>query len=98
MRKEIPFEELDSSTEMYGHLMDMSAEKVKWNKDTALTLLKEADWLEDLATKYRHLAAIIILEAQEFSSKTADLLAMEFPMGPDNTEPEDPNEEEEPDE
>lgn len=82
--KEIPFEELDS-TGMFGHLMDNAAEKVKWNKAKALELLEEADWLEDLATKYRHLAATMILEAQDFGNETAKLLAMEFPM----TDPEE---------
>jgi hypothetical protein len=79
MAKEIPFEEQDS-TGMYGHFMDMSSEKTMWNRDVALKFLAEADWLEELAEKYRHAAATLILEAQEFSSHTADLLAMEFPM------------------
>jgi hypothetical protein len=44
-------------------------------------LMDQADWLEDLAEKYRHLAATMILEAQDFGKNTADLLAKEFPMG-----------------
>jgi hypothetical protein len=94
--KNIPFDDMTTSNEMFGHLMDQSAEKTKWNRDTALTLLNEADWLEDLATKYRHLAAVLVLEGQEFSKHTADLLAMEFPMT-DGDEPSE-EEEEEPDE
>lgn len=73
------FEEMDS-TGMFGHLMDQSSEKVKWNRSVAVQLLEEADWLEDLAEKYRHLAATLILEAQDFSKNTADLLSKEFPM------------------
>lgn len=86
MKREIEFEDMDS-TGMYGNLMDASAEKTKWNRDVALKLLGEADWLEDLASKYRHLAAVLVLEGQEFSAHTADLLAMEFPMT-DPAEPE----------
>jgi len=93
MAKEIPFEEQDS-TGMYGHFMDMSSEKTMWNRDVALKFLAEASWLEDLAEKYRHAAATLILEAQEFSAHTADLLAMEFPM----TDPEEPKDYEESDE
>jgi hypothetical protein len=74
------FEEMDS-TGMFGHLMDQSSEKMKWNRSVAVQLLEEADWLEDLAEKYRHLAATMILEAQDFGKNTADLLAKEFPMG-----------------
>lgn len=73
------FEQMDS-TGMFGHLMDQSSEKTKWNRDVALRLLEEANWLEDLAEKYRHLAGTLILEAQDFGAHTADLLAMEFPM------------------
>lgn len=75
------FEEMDS-TGMFGHLVDNAADKVKWNRDVAIRMLEEADWLEDLATKYRHIAATLILEAQEFSNHTAEFLAMEFPMTP----------------
>lgn len=77
--KETPYEDMDS-TGMFGHLMDQASEKTKWNRDVALKLLDEANWLEDLAEKYRHLAGILVLEGQEFSRHTADLLAMEFPM------------------
>lgn len=77
--KEIPFEDLNS-TGMFGHFMDMSSEKTKWNRDVAIKFLAEADWLEDMAEKYRHAAATLILEAQAFSNHTADMLAAEFPM------------------
>lgn len=87
MAKQVPFEEMDS-TGMYGHLMDQASEKTKWNRDVALKLLDEANWLEDLAEKYRHLAGTLVLEAQEFGQHTADLLTYEFPM----TDPEEPKE------
>lgn len=89
--KEIPFEEMDS-TGMYGHLIDQSVEKTKWNRDVALKLLEEADWLEDLAEKYRHLAGTLVIEAQEFGAHTADLLTYEFPMTEPPTEEETQNE------
>lgn len=79
MAKMPEFEEMDS-TGMFGHLMDQSSEKMKWNRDVALKLLEEASWLEDLAEKYRHLAGTLILEAQDFGNHTAELLAAEFPM------------------
>lgn len=77
------FEEMDS-TGMFGHLIDQSTDKMKWNRDVALRLLEEANWLEDLAEKYRHLAGTLILEAQDFSNHTADLLIKEFPMEDEN--------------
>lgn len=73
------FEEMDS-TGMFGHLIDQSSEKMKWNRNVALQLLQEANWLEDLAEKYRHLAGTLVLEAQDFGNHTADLLVKEFPM------------------
>lgn len=79
MAREPEFEEMDS-TGMFSHLMDQTSEKVKWNRAVAIQLLEEADWMEDLATKYRHLAATMILEAQEFGRMAGDLLAKEFPM------------------
>lgn len=91
-KKEIPFEEMDS-TSMYSHLMDDSAEKMAWNKATALNLLDMASAWEERAEKLRHLAATLILDAQDFASEVGDLLAMEFPMsgGEDETGEEDPD-------
>lgn len=81
MANQPEFEDMDS-TGMFGHLIDQSSEKIKWNRETALQLLKEADWLEDLASKYRHLAGTLVMEAQDFSNHTADLITSEFPMEP----------------
>jgi predicted metal-binding transcription factor (methanogenesis marker protein 9) len=87
------FEEMDS-TGMFGELMDDAAEKSKWNRDVALQLLEIAQSHDDYAEKLRHLAATLILEAQDFASETADLLAMEFPMSEVTTEtPEELDEE-----
>lgn len=92
-KREIPFEEMDS-TSMYSHLMDDSADKMAWNKRSALELLGMADAWEERAEKLRHLAATLILDAQDFASEVGDLLAMEFPM----TDPDDQEEEEAPSE
>lgn len=87
-KREIPFEEMNS-TSMYSHLMDDSAQKMAWNKNSALELLAMADAWEERAEKLRHLAATLILDAQDFASEVGDLLAMEFPMtGGDEEEPE----------
>lgn len=91
-KREIPFEEMDS-TSMYSHLMDDSADKMAWNKKQALELLAMADAWEERAEKMRHLAATLILDAQDFASEVGDLLAMEFPMsGDEEEELEDPDE------
>lgn len=86
-RIEVEFEDMDSSG-MFGHLMDDSAEKSKHARDSALKLLEMANEWEDRASKLRHLAAVLILEAQEFAGEVGDILAMEFPMGPDESESE----------
>lgn len=93
-RIEIEFEDMDSNG-MFGHLMDDSAEKSKHARDSALRLLEMADAWEERASKLRHLAAVMILEAQEFAGEVGDILAMEFPMGDVEEETSD---EEEPDE
>lgn len=78
-KREIPFEEMDS-TSMYSHLMDDSAEKMAWNKSSAVELLAMADAWEERAEKLRHLAATLILDAQDFATEVGNLLALEFPM------------------
>lgn len=80
MAKHVEFEDMDSSG-MFGHLMDDSAEKSKHARDSALRLLEMAQEWEDRASKLRHLAAVLILDAQEFAAQTGDLLSIEFPMG-----------------
>jgi hypothetical protein len=89
MAKHVEFEDMDS-TGMFGHLMDDSAEKSKHARDSALRLLEMAQEWEDRASKLRHLAAVMILEAQAFAGDVGDILAMEFPMGDqDETETEE---------
>lgn len=88
MGKAVEFEDMDS-TGMFGHLMDDSAEKSKHARDSALRLLEMAQAWEDRASKLRHLAAVLILEAQEFAGEVGDILAMEFPMGDVEEESED---------
>jgi hypothetical protein len=80
MAKAVEFEDMDSSG-MFGHLMDDSAEKSKHARDSALQLLEMAQAWEDRASKLRHLAAVLILEAQEFAGEVGDILSMEFPVG-----------------
>lgn len=79
MARRPEFEELDS-TGMFSRLMEDNAEKMQWNKNSAVELLAMADELEEQAEKYRHLAATLILDAQGYADATAALLAMEFPM------------------
>lgn len=88
MARKIEFEEMDSNG-MFGHLMDDSAEKSKHARDSALRLLEMADAWEERASKLRHLAAVMILEAQVFAGEVGDILAMEFPMGDVEGETED---------
>lgn len=85
---DVVFEDMDSNG-MFAHLMDDSAEKMKWNRSQAIRLLEMATELDERAEKLRHLAAVLILEAQEFAHETAELLTMEFPMGDDESESED---------
>lgn len=73
------FEEMDSSG-MFSHLMDESADRMKHARSAAMELLEMAREHEDTAEKLRHLAATLILEAQEYAGEIGDLLAMEFPM------------------
>lgn len=85
------FEDMGSN-DQFSHLMDDSAEKIAHARDSAMSLLEMASEWEDRATKLRHLAAVLILEAQEFAGEVGDLLAMEFPMSGDDSEPEDEDE------
>lgn len=84
------------SNDVYAELMDDAADKSRHARDVALQLLELASGLEQRAEKMRHLAALMILEAQAFATETSDLLLMEFPMGPMSTE--DSDEEDTPDE
>lgn len=72
----------ETSNDVYADLMDDAADKSRHARDVALSLLELAAGLEVRAEKMRHLAALMILEAQEFATETSDLLLMEFPMGP----------------
>jgi hypothetical protein len=71
-----------TSTDMFAELMDNSADKMAHARNVAMELLEMANDYEDRAEKLRHLAALMILEAQSFAEDTGTLLAMEFPMGP----------------
>lgn len=93
MSEDTSFEEM-SSNDAFSHLMDDSAEKVAHSREAAMLLLEMAKNWEDRASKLRHLAAVLILEAQEFAGEVGDLLAIEFPMGPVDSESEDPEDDE----
>lgn len=84
----------ETSNDVYAELMDDAADKSRHARDVALQLLEIASGLDQRAEKMRHLAALMILEAQAFATETSDLLIMEFPMGPMGSE----SDEEEPDE
>lgn len=85
----------DTSTDMFATLMDNSADKMQHARTVAMDLLEMANDYEERAEKLRHLAALMILEAQSFAEETGKLLTMEFPMGPLEVTP---DEEEETDE
>lgn len=79
----------ETSNDVFAELMDDSADKMNHARTVALELLEMANGLEKRAEQMRHLAAIMILEAQAFAGETADLLAMEFPMKEIETEEND---------
>jgi hypothetical protein len=70
-----------TSNDMFAILMDNSAAKMDHSRTVALELLELATDHENRAENLRHLAALMILEAQAYAAESADLLAMEFPMG-----------------
>lgn len=73
------FEELDSNGQ-FGVLLDENMDMIQHSRDSAMQLLELANRHQEVAEKYRHLAAVLILEAQAQAEENADLLAMEFPM------------------
>lgn len=88
MVKKIPFEEMGSN-DAIGHLMDENADMIKHARDSAMKLLQMASEHDERATKLRHLAAVLILEAQEYAGEVSELLEIEYPMGdykPEETE------------
>lgn len=82
-------DEIETSSEMFAELMDDSAEKMQHSRMVAMELLEIANSLEQRAEKMRHLAALMILEAQDFAEETGKLLTMEFPMAPIDEEEEE---------
>lgn len=77
-----------TSNDMFAHLMDNSADKMAHARSVALELLDMASSHEERAENLRHLAALMILEAQSYAEESANLLTMEFPM----SEPEEDEE------
>lgn len=73
-------DETETSQDMFAELMDNSADKMQHARNVALELLEMANDYELRAEKMRHLAALMILEAQSFAEETGTLLSMEFPM------------------
>jgi hypothetical protein len=73
------FEDLNSN-DQFGVLLDENADMIQHSRDAALQLLEMANRHQETADKYRHLAAVLILEAQEQAAENATLLALEFPM------------------
>lgn len=80
MSKRKPFEEMDSN-QAIGHLLDENADMIQHARDSAFKLLEMANNHEERATKLRHLAAVLILEAQNYAGEVAELMEIEFPMG-----------------
>lgn len=78
---------LNTSEGMIGELIDDAAAKVQWARQMATSMLEHAASLEQRAESYRHLAAIMILEAQSYAEDVGDLLTAEFPTdGGEETE------------
>lgn len=74
------FDFADTADEQTAKLIDGAAEKVQWARNRAKDLLEHADDLENRAEQYRHLAALMVLEAQGYAGEISDLLFTEFPM------------------
>ena len=82
----------DDANSMTGNLIDGAAEKVQWARQKAVEFLEHADSLEERANSYRHLAGLMLVEAQSYAGEISDLLAAEFPTEDTpigNEEPED---------
>lgn len=79
-----PFDEVATD------LINDANEKVMWARKQANKFLAKADDIEETAaitaSKYRELAASMILEAQGFADGVSDILIAEFPMNVDTTE------------
>lgn len=75
-----------------GYLIDGAADKVQWARKQAIEFLAYADSLEERAASYRHLAGLMVEEAQEYVGEVADLLAAEFPTEGDEIKREEPDE------
>lgn len=73
-----PFDEVATD------LIDDSRDKVQWARKQANKLLAKAEDVEEMAaitaSKYRELAASLIMEAQGFADGVADILIAEYPM------------------
>lgn len=95
MEEEV-FEEM-SITDQWSHLMDDSADKVQNSKRIAISLLEAANEAEERAEKLRHMAAVVILDAQSYAADIGNFMAMEFrtDLLPDSLTGEEEIEEEE---
>lgn len=71
------FETMDSDGQ-FDELMDDAAAISRHARDVAKNLLELAHVYRDRAEKITHLAATLLIEAQEAASETADLIAMQF--------------------
>lgn len=79
----------DDAHSMSGYLIDGAADKVQWARTKAVEFLEYADSLEERAASYRHLAGLMIVEAQQYAGEVSDLLAAEFPTVEDTTDNEE---------
>ncbi len=74
---------LNTAEGMSGQLIDGAADKVQWAREMATRMLEHANDLEERAESYRHLAAIMIIEAQGYADEISRLVVSEFPTGED---------------
>lgn len=69
----------DDANSMSGYLIDGAADKVQWARAKAVEFLEYADSLEERASSYRHLAGLMVVEAQMYAGEVSELVAAEFP-------------------
>lgn len=70
----------ETASEQFKSLMEDANQALLWAKEKAEEFLAYANELEERASRYRQLAATMIIEAREYADEMATLLLAEFPM------------------
>lgn len=82
----------EDANSMSGYLIDGAADKVQWARQKAIEFLEYADSLEERAASYRHLAGLMVVEANMYAGEIADLVSAEFPTVEDTIPEEEKDE------